>query len=75
MIAPRPLMVERGHFDGVAPDGTVAYEFAKVRRLYQARLGIGDRCRIEWFVGLHAIHGQGTFDFLHQQLHWPKPGE
>ena len=75
MIAPRPLMVERGHFDAVAPDETVAYEFARVRRLYQARLGIGDRCRIEWFVGLHAIHGQGTFDFLHQQLHWPKPGE
>ena len=31
LIAPRPFMVERGHFDGVAPDETVAYEFAKVR--------------------------------------------
>ena len=36
LIAPRPFMVERGHFDGVAPDETVAYEFAKVRFLYEA---------------------------------------
>ena len=73
LIAPRPFMVERGHFDGVAPDETVAAEFAKVRFLYNARLGIGDRCEIEWFVGPHTIHGQGTFDFLHRFLDWPKP--
>ena len=51
----------------------VAYEFAKVRHLYQAMLGIGDLCRIEWFVGPHTIHGKGTFDFLHEKLNWPKP--
>ncbi len=73
LIAPRPFMVERGHFDGVAPDERVAYEFAKVRHLYQARLGIGDRAEIEWFVGGHTINGQGTFDFLHRHLDWPKP--
>ena len=73
LIAPRPFMVERGHFDGVAPDETVGYEFAKVRFLYEAKLGLGDRCRIEWFVGPHTIHGQGTFDFLHKHLKWPKP--
>lgn len=73
LIAPRPFMVERGHFDGVAPDETVAYEFAKVRNLYAARLGIGDRCEMETFVGPHTIHGQGTFDFLHRHLNWPKP--
>jgi hypothetical protein len=72
LIAPRPFMVERGHFDGVAPDEMVGYEFAKVRRLYAARLGIGDRCEIEWFVGPHTIHGQGTFDFLHRHLDWPR---
>lgn len=72
LIAPRPFMVERGHFDGVAPDETVAYEFAKVRHLYQARLGIGDRCELEWFVGPHTINGKGTFDFLHKHLNWPK---
>jgi dienelactone hydrolase len=71
LIAPRPFMVERGHFDGVAPDEAVAYEFAKVRHLYQARLGIGDRCELEWFVGPHTINGKGTFAFLHKHLKWP----
>lgn len=71
LICPRPFMVERGHFDGVAPDERVAYEFAKVRHLYQARLGLGDRCAIEWFVGGHTIHGQGTFAFLKRHLRWP----
>lgn len=68
LICPRPFMVERGHFDGVSSDEAVAYEFAKVRHLYQARLGIGDRCEIEWFVGPHEIHGVGTFEFLRRHL-------
>ena len=72
LIAPRPFMVERGHRDGVAPDEAVAYEFAKVRRLYNARLGIGDRCAIEWFAGPHTIDGAGTFEFLPRHLAWPK---
>jgi dienelactone hydrolase len=73
LIAPRPFMVERGHFDGCASDEVLAYEFAKVRHLYQAKLGIGDRCEIEWFVGGHMINSKGTFDFLHKHLRWPKP--
>ncbi len=73
LIAPRPFMVERGHFDGVAPDETVAYEFAKVFYLYDAKLGLGDRCRIEFFVGPHTINGKGTFAFLHKNLKWPEP--
>jgi dienelactone hydrolase len=72
LIAPRPFMVERGHFDGVAPDETVAYEFAKVYNLYDARLKIGDRCKIEIFNGPHTINGKGTFRFLHKQLNWPE---
>ena len=71
LIAPRPFMVERGHFDGVAPDETVAYEFAKVFYLYDAKLGIGDRCAIEFFVGPHTINGKGTFAFLRRHLNWP----
>ena len=67
LIAPRPFMVERGHFDGVAPDEKVAHEYARVRRLY-TRLGIQDRTEIEWFNGPHTIHGQGTFDFLERHL-------
>jgi len=73
LIAPRPFMVERGHFDGVADDWTVAFEYAKVRNLYAARLKIPERTTIEWFDGPHSIHGQGTFDFLHQHLNWPVP--
>lgn len=72
LIAPRPFMVERGHFDGVAPDETVGYEFAKVQHLYAARLKIPERCEIEWFDGPHTIHGQGTFEFLHRHLKWPR---
>jgi dienelactone hydrolase len=72
LICPRPFMVERGHFDGVGWDEAVAFEFAKVRHLYQARLGIGERTTIEWFVGPHTINGKGTYDFLHKHLKWPK---
>jgi dienelactone hydrolase len=71
LIAPRPFMVERGHADGVAPDERVAYEFAKVRRLYQAGLKRGDRCTIEFFDGPHTIHGVGTFEFLDRHLDRP----
>ena len=73
LICPRPFMVERGHFDGVAPDTTVAYEFAKVRALYASRLGLGDRTEIEWFVGPHTINGEKTYEFLHRHLDWPSP--
>ncbi|MEX2670743.1 MAG: hypothetical protein WD294_01395 [Phycisphaeraceae bacterium] len=71
LIAPRPFMVERGHFDTVADDWTVGWEFAQTRLLYQGLLGIGERCEIEWFAGPHAIHGKGTFKFLQQHLRWP----
>ncbi len=72
LIAPRPFMVERGHSDGVGLDEYVAFEYAKVRRFY-AQIGIGDRTEIEFFVGGHVIHGQGTFAFLHRHLNWPAP--
>ena len=72
LIAPRPFMVERGHHDGVAPDEWVAYEFAKVRRLY-AQLKIPERTEIEYFNGPHTINGQATYKFLHRHLNWPEP--
>ncbi len=72
LMAPRPFMVERGHRDGVAPTEWVAYEFSKVRRLYDW-LGIGDRTEIEFFPGPHEINGVGTFEFLHKHLNWPPP--
>ncbi len=72
LICPRPFMVERGHDDGVAPDEWVAYEYARTRRHY-VKLGLGDRTEIEFFNGPHTINGQGTFEFLHRHLNWPRP--
>jgi dienelactone hydrolase len=71
LIAPRPFMVERGHRDGVGTDEMVAYEYAKVRRLY-ATLKIPERTTIEFFDGGHEIRAVGTFAFLKQHLNWPK---
>lgn len=67
LIAPRPFMVERGHYDGVAADEWVGYEFAKVRKHYDL-LGLPKFAAIEYFVGPHTIHGVGTFDFLDRFL-------
>ena len=67
LIAPRPFMVERGHSDGVGLDEYVAFEYAKVRRLY-ARLGIADRTDIEFFTGGHEINLKGTLAFLRKHL-------
>jgi dienelactone hydrolase len=75
LIAPRPFMVERGHFDGVASDETVGWEYAKVRYLYAAKLKIPERTAIEWFDGPHTINGVGTYAFLHRHLNWPPPGD
>lgn len=71
LIAPRPFMVERGHRDGVGIDEWVAYEYAKVQRMY-ADLKIPDKAEIEYFDGPHEIHGVGTFAFLHKHLNWPE---
>jgi dienelactone hydrolase len=71
LIAPRPFMVERGHDDGVGIDEMVASEYAKVRYLY-AKLKIPERTEIEFFPGVHQIHGQGTFAFLKKHLGEPR---
>jgi dienelactone hydrolase len=72
LIAPRPFMVERGHYDGVSPDQTVAYEYVKVRWFY-AYMGIPERTRIQFLSGPHTVYERGTFEFLRQHLRW-EPG-
>jgi hypothetical protein len=64
-------MVERGHDDGVGIDEWVAYEYAKVRRLY-SRLEIPERTEIEFFAGGHEVRGAGTFAFLQKHLKFPR---
>lgn len=67
LIAPRPFMVERGHYDGTGTDEWVAYEFAKVRRHYDF-IGVPEAVGIEYFNGGHTINGEGTFEFLDRHL-------
>jgi hypothetical protein len=74
LMIPRPFMVERGHLDLVGRDHWVAHEYAKVRWLY-AQLGLADRTAIEFFQGGHSMKQEGTLDFLHKHLRWPKPAE
>jgi len=71
LMAPRPFMVERGHDDTVAPDETVAYEYAKIRRFFDMNMKLPDRTEIEFFSGPHTINGKGSFEFLRRHLRWP----
>ena len=71
LMSPRPFMVEAGHRDRGQPTALVAAEFGKVRRHYDT-LKIGDRAKLEFFDGPHAINGKGTFRFLHHYLKWPE---
>ena len=74
LMAPRPFMVERGHFDGVAPDEWVAYEYSKVQRFYVTKMNLPGATAIEFFNGPHTINGKGTFEFLRRHLAWPQLG-
>ena len=67
LVCPRPFMVERGHWNGVAPDEWVNYEYARTRHRYDL-LGIGERTQIEHFNGPQEIHAVGTFEFLDRHL-------
>ncbi|MFM1802159.1 MAG: hypothetical protein RJA81_1511 [Planctomycetota bacterium] len=71
LIAPRPFLVERGHFDGVAPDEWIGYEFGKVKRTFDL-LGLSDKVGITYFNRGHEIDGVGTFEFLAKHLNWPR---
>jgi dienelactone hydrolase len=70
LIFPRPFMVERGHDDLVQPDEWVAYEYAKVRYVYD-QFNLGNKTEIEYFNGGHSSRNEGTFKFLHEHLNWP----
>jgi hypothetical protein len=70
LIFPRPFMVERGHDDRVQPDEWVAYEYAKVKFVYD-KFNLGDKTEIQFFNGGHSMRLEGTFQFLHKHLQWP----
>jgi len=74
LICPRPFMVEEFHHSGLFAERSRG-EFARVQLLYE-NLGIGDRTRIAYYAAylrnLPYAERQ-TFDFLHEQLAWPRP--
>ena len=72
LMIPRPFMAERGHHDTVSDDSWAAMEYSKIRWMYD-QLAIGDRTEIEFHNGGHTMQKQGTFEFLHKHLDWPKP--
>ena len=71
LIAPRAFMVERGHNDGVGIDEWVAFEYAKVNRLYD-KLNIPHMTEIEYFNGIHEIHAVGTLKFIEKHFGLPR---
>jgi dienelactone hydrolase len=71
MIAPRAFMVERGHNDGVGIDEWVAFEYSKVKRLYD-KLNIPYMTEIEYFNGVHEINAIGTMAFIQRHFGLPQ---
>jgi len=73
LICPRPFMVEEMHHDDLPADFNHA-EYSRAELLYQD-LGLGDRTRYAYWSAWQSrkpySHRQ-TFDFLHDELHWPK---
>lgn len=70
LIAPRAFMVERGHDDGVGIDEMVAFEYAKVNRLYD-QLHLSEMTRIGYFNGGHEINGIASCDFIARHFNRP----
>jgi fermentation-respiration switch protein FrsA (DUF1100 family) len=67
LIAPRPLFVEHGQQDAVAPSEWALPEFERARAHY-ARLGVPERIEIDRFPGPHRIWGDASFRFLDRWL-------
>jgi hypothetical protein len=77
LICPRPFMVEETHHSDLPADFNHA-EYSRASLLY-TDLGLSDRTRYAfwpaWRLSVRYTHRQ-TFDFLHEQLHWPhRPSE
>ena len=70
LIAPRPFMVERGMYDGVAHDYSVAAEYAKVRWLY-AQMDLEMKTEIEFRKEGHGFLCADAFDFIGKHLGRP----
>ena len=72
MTAPRGFVVENGYFDTAVVTSLAAYEFAKVKRVYDL-LGIGERAEWHGHIGTHETHSDTLFPYLHRMLRHPVP--
>jgi dienelactone hydrolase len=75
LICPRPFMMEEMHHDDLPADLDHA-EFSRASLLYYD-LGLGDRIRYAYWKSWQprvAYSRRQTFDFLHDELHWPWAG-
>lgn len=73
LICPRPFAVERLNDQGLVANMDYA-EYGRVQLLYDS-LGLADRLGISYFPEFQAgtpYENRATFDFLHEQLRWPK---
>lgn len=73
LICPRPFMVEELNHSGLAVSMNSA-EYGRARLLYE-NLGVTDRIGKSYFGAFlpsAPYTDRETFDFLHEQLHWPK---
>ena len=67
LIAPRPLLVENGTYDGGFPLEASLRAHEHLRRIYQAA-GVEDRLHIDVFLGGHQFHGPTAREFFDQYL-------
>ena len=72
MTAPRGFVVENGYYDTAVVTSLAAYEFAKVKRVYDL-LGISDRVLWGAHIGGHETHTDTLFPYFHRMLQHPVP--
>ncbi|MDR1746014.1 MAG: acetylxylan esterase [Tannerella sp.] len=68
LIAPRPFMVERGHFDTVTRDEYISFEFGKVRFYYDTALKMPDRADMVFMNDGHFPYVEPILPFLDKWL-------
>lgn len=73
LIAPRPLLVEAGHYDPIFPVDSVRKSVARTRRIYGV-FGQEGQVESDFFEGRHRISGRRAYDFLSEKLSAPADG-
>ena len=67
LIAPRPLLIEAGRYDGIFPIKAVRRSVARARAVYDV-FGVRNHVQSDYFEGRHQINGCKAYDFLVKYL-------